>query len=110
MSRPIVKSKPASRHGNHVAVSTPLARLAKRALARAETTREVQSLTSRLRTGIAGARTRAKRVAKAVSKQAARADKTIRAKPYHSIGVAAGAGLVAGYLIARRRPAPAPSN
>jgi ElaB/YqjD/DUF883 family membrane-anchored ribosome-binding protein len=38
-----------------------------------------------------------------VREKAKSVDKTIRAKPYQSLGVAAGAGLVAGYLISRRR-------
>ena len=44
-----------------------------------------------------------------VRRQAGRADKTIRSNPYRSLGIAAGAGLLMGFIYARsrrsRRPA-----
>jgi ElaB/YqjD/DUF883 family membrane-anchored ribosome-binding protein len=63
----------------------------------------IQSLGSRIQEGTKGAVVQAKHAAKAVRAQAAKVDKKIRAKPYHSMGIAAGAGLIAGYLISRRR-------
>jgi ElaB/YqjD/DUF883 family membrane-anchored ribosome-binding protein len=107
MSKSNIKSKSASRRG--AAKPAALARKANRVIDKAgrKSTGEIRSLSARLQTSIAGVKTRAKGIAKAVSKQASRADKKIRAKPYQSIGVAAGAALVAGYLMARKRPAAA---
>jgi len=109
MSKSIVKPKPASRRGTRATSS--LARKANRVIDRADrkTEGKIQSISTRLKSGIAGVRTRAKGVVKAVGNQASRADKAIRAKPYQSIGIAAGTALVAGYLMARRKPAPAPA-
>jgi ElaB/YqjD/DUF883 family membrane-anchored ribosome-binding protein len=64
---------------------------------------KIVALRSQLKAGVAGIKSRAKNVTKAVRQQAAKADKKIRANPYKSIGIAAGAGLVAGYLVSRRR-------
>jgi ElaB/YqjD/DUF883 family membrane-anchored ribosome-binding protein len=64
---------------------------------------KIQSLSERLKEGKKAAITGAKKAATAVRVKAVQVDKTIRAKPYQSLGVAAGAGIVAGYLIARRR-------
>ena len=66
-------------------------------------TEEIQALRSRLQDGIAGVRTKVKSAAKAVKRQAVATDKKIRAKPYHAMSIAAGAGVVAGYIIARKR-------
>jgi ElaB/YqjD/DUF883 family membrane-anchored ribosome-binding protein len=66
---------------------------------------KIRSLGDRLQDGKKAALTQVKRAATAVREKVARVDKTIRAKPYQSLGVAAGAGLVAGYLISRRRRA-----
>jgi ElaB/YqjD/DUF883 family membrane-anchored ribosome-binding protein len=106
-----IKTKSASRRGHRSAKPAALARKANRAIDQAgrKSTGEIRSLSARLQTSIAGVKTRAKGIAKAVGKQASRADKKIRAKPYQSIGVAAGAALVAGYLMARKRPAAAPA-
>lgn len=38
-----------------------------------------------------------------VRRQAGRADKTIRSNPYRSLGIAAGAGLLIGYIVSRSR-------
>jgi ElaB/YqjD/DUF883 family membrane-anchored ribosome-binding protein len=46
-----------------------------------------------------------KSLAKAARRRASQADDAIRAKPYHAMGIAAGIGLIAGLLIARRRAA-----
>jgi ElaB/YqjD/DUF883 family membrane-anchored ribosome-binding protein len=70
-----------------------------------QTTEGMQAIRDRLKSALSGAQVRAKAVAKAARRQAARADDAIRAKPYHAMGIAAGVGLVAGLLIARRRAA-----
>jgi ElaB/YqjD/DUF883 family membrane-anchored ribosome-binding protein len=38
-----------------------------------------------------------------VRRQAGRADQTIRANPYRAVGIAAGAGLLAGFIFSRSR-------
>jgi ElaB/YqjD/DUF883 family membrane-anchored ribosome-binding protein len=38
-----------------------------------------------------------------VRRQATRANKSIRANPYQAIGIAAGAGLLAGFIFSRTR-------
>ena len=68
-----------------------------------QTAEQIKGLKSRIQGGIAVAKVRVNHAAKAVRKGAARTDKVIRAKPYQSIAVAAGAALVAGYLVGRRR-------
>jgi len=64
---------------------------------------KLQGLRDRFQDGKKAAVTTVKRAAATVRVKAAAVDKTIRAKPYQSLGIAAGAGLVAGYLISRRR-------
>jgi ElaB/YqjD/DUF883 family membrane-anchored ribosome-binding protein len=59
---------------------------------------DLQALRDRLQSQV-------KTIAKAARKKASQADDVIRAKPYHAIGIAAGIGLIAGLLIARRRSA-----
>jgi ElaB/YqjD/DUF883 family membrane-anchored ribosome-binding protein len=109
MSNSTAKSKSGApsidRAANSAQHLRELAKDAKASLTRngASAAKKVQSLGERLRDGKTAAVTQVKRAAKAVRTQAARVDKTIRAKPYQSLGVAAGAGLVAGYLISRRR-------
>jgi ElaB/YqjD/DUF883 family membrane-anchored ribosome-binding protein len=61
------------------------------------------SAVERFKATLAGLQARAKDVAGAVRRRAVQTDKKIRAKPYHALGIAAGAGIVAGYLISRRR-------
>ncbi len=68
---------------------------------------KIRSLGERLQEGKKAAALQVKRAAAAVREKAASVDKTIRAKPYQSLGIAAGAGLVAGYIITRRRRAKA---
>jgi ElaB/YqjD/DUF883 family membrane-anchored ribosome-binding protein len=53
----------------------------------------------------ANLKTRVKTIAKAARRQAGRVDDKIRANPYQAMGIAAGIGLIAGLLIARRRSA-----
>ncbi len=62
---------------------------------------EVQDLRERLRGVLADGQAKVKDVAAAARRQAARADEAIRANPYQAIGIAAGVGLLAGYLISR---------
>jgi ElaB/YqjD/DUF883 family membrane-anchored ribosome-binding protein len=64
---------------------------------------KIQALGTRLQDGKKAAVAQVKHAAMVVRQKAKSVDKTIRAKPYQSLGVAAGAGLVAGYLISRRR-------
>lgn len=68
---------------------------------------EIASLKTRLTGTIAKVKARAKAVATTARQQAKKADKTIRSHPYQTAGVAAGAGLVAGLLLARKRSASA---
>ncbi len=62
---------------------------------------EVQELRERLRDVLADGQATVKNLAAAARRQAAKADETIRANPYQAIGIAAGVGLLAGYLISR---------
>jgi ElaB/YqjD/DUF883 family membrane-anchored ribosome-binding protein len=64
---------------------------------------DLQGLRDRMQEAITGVRTRVKTIAKAARRQASRADDTIRANPYQAIGIAAGVGLIAGFLIGHRR-------
>ncbi len=66
---------------------------------------DLQALRDRLKDTIAGVRTRVRTFTKAARRQASRADDRIRANPYQAMGIAAGVGLIAGLLIARRRAA-----
>lgn len=65
----------------------------------------IQALKSRLSDTLVGVKARAKAIAKAARRHASRADDKIRANPYRAMGLAAGFGLIAGFLIARRRSA-----
>jgi|HubBroStandDraft_5_1064220.scaffolds.fasta_scaffold72903_2 ElaB/YqjD/DUF883 family membrane-anchored ribosome-binding protein len=109
MSNSTAKSKTVARridqaaksaHHIHAAVHD-----AKSAVSRngAQAVGTIQALREKVQDGTKVAITKVKKAAASVRAQAVRADKTIRAKPYQSLGVAAGAGLVAGYLISRRR-------
>jgi ElaB/YqjD/DUF883 family membrane-anchored ribosome-binding protein len=103
------KSKTVSRRINQAAKSAhhlhDLAHDAKTTISRngTQAASTIQSLRDRFQDGKKAAVTKVKRAAVAVKAQAVRVDKKIRAKPYQSLGIAAGAGLVAGYLISRRR-------
>jgi len=66
---------------------------------------DIQALRDRLSSGITTVRAGAKKIAKAARKQTSRADDAIHEKPYHAMGIAAGLGLIVGFLIARRRAA-----
>jgi len=65
------------------------------------TTDEVQALRQRLRSILADGQATLKNVTVAARRQAAHADEIIRENPYQTIGIAAGVGLLAGYLISR---------
>jgi len=62
---------------------------------------EVRALRDRLDAVLAHGQTAMKSLSDAARRQAGRADDAIRANPYPSIGVAAGAGLIAGFLLSR---------
>jgi ElaB/YqjD/DUF883 family membrane-anchored ribosome-binding protein len=66
---------------------------------------DIQALKERLSDTVAGVKSRVRTLAKAARRQAGRADDKIRANPYQAMGIAAGIGLIAGLLIARRRSA-----
>jgi ElaB/YqjD/DUF883 family membrane-anchored ribosome-binding protein len=110
MSSSTTKSRAVvSRHITHAAKSAEhlngLAHDAKDTLSRNGTKAigKIQALSNRIQEGKKAAVNQVKRAAVVVREKAKSVDKTIRAKPYQSLGVAAGAGLVAGYLISRRR-------
>jgi ElaB/YqjD/DUF883 family membrane-anchored ribosome-binding protein len=109
MSISTTHSRPSSFRGNHRSKPAEdikgLGNEAGSLLTRAagQTAEQATALQSRLRDAIKGAKVRVNHAAKAVRRQAARTDKVIRAKPYHSLAVAAGVGLLAGYLFGRRR-------
>lgn len=112
MSIPTAKRRAVSNHRNHAGRSNgdlkSLGNEAESVLTHAsdQAAAKIRRLKSTIRNGIAGAKVRASNAAKAVRKGAARTDKAVRAKPYHAIAIAAGAGLLTGYLAARRRSSP----
>ena len=109
MSNSTAKSKTVSRRIDQAAKSAhqihAVAHDAKAAVSRngAQAVGKIQAIRASIQDGTKAAISKVKNATTAVKAQAARVDKTIRAKPYQSLGVAAGAGLVAGYLISRRR-------
>ena len=62
----------------------------------------IEDLRARLRSAVDDGKTLVDNMKHAIQRQAGRADDTIRANPYQSIGIAAGVGLVVGLLISRR--------
>src|SRR4051812_48254756 len=62
---------------------------------------QVSDLRDRLRGALEQGKTTFNRAAELARQQAARADEVVRSNPYASVGVAAGAGLLVGYLVAR---------
>jgi ElaB/YqjD/DUF883 family membrane-anchored ribosome-binding protein len=112
MSISTAKHRGVSNHRNHASRSNgDLKSLEKEAgsvltHASGQAAAKIKRLKSSIRSGIAGAKARANNAVKAVRKGAARTDKAVRAKPYHAIAIAAGAGLLTGYLAARRRSNP----
>jgi ElaB/YqjD/DUF883 family membrane-anchored ribosome-binding protein len=109
MSNSTAKSKTIARRIDQSAESAhhlhAVAHDAKSAISRngARAAGTIKTLRGKIQDGTKAAITKVKGAAASARAQAVRVDKTIRAKPYQSLGVAAGAGLVAGYLISRRR-------
>lgn len=66
-----------------------------------QATDKVTELRERLRDALANGKDTMKHLAASARRQAEHADEVIRENPYVAIGVAAGVGLVAGYLISR---------
>ena len=62
----------------------------------------MEDIRERLRTAVDEGKTLVTNMSDAVRRQAGKADDTIRANPYQSIGIAAGVGLLLGLLISRR--------
>ena len=56
---------------------------------------------SRLHDAIENGKTLVASTGQALKRQASKADDVIRANPYQSIGIAAGVGVILGFLIAR---------
>jgi ElaB/YqjD/DUF883 family membrane-anchored ribosome-binding protein len=67
----------------------------------AEAGDQVTGLRDRLRNALADGKATFNQAADLARRQAARADEMVRSNPYASIGVATGAGLLVGYLVAR---------
>jgi len=63
---------------------------------------EVVNLRDRLRSALADSKSTLAQAAEYARKQLARTDEFVRTNPYSSIGVATGAGLCIGYLLARQ--------
>jgi ElaB/YqjD/DUF883 family membrane-anchored ribosome-binding protein len=105
MSRTIAKSRSSHRAPSISKSAHELNGAAKhvKSTASRAATGGVQTLREKIQDGTKAAVIKAKRIGTAVRAQAVRADKKIRAKPYHSMGIAAGAGLIAGYLLSRKR-------
>jgi len=63
---------------------------------------QIDELRERLREAIASGESMISNLSDSLKYQARRADGAIRANPYQTIGIAAGVGLLAGYLLSRR--------
>ena len=61
----------------------------------------LDDLRDRFREVLAEGQSKMKHLAAAARRQAGHADEVIRANPYPSIGIAAGVGLIVGFLISR---------
>ena len=70
---------------------------------------DLDDLRERLREAAAEGRSMLNNLADTVRRQAGRTDQAIRENPYQSIGIAAAAGLIAGFLIFRGRSGPSSS-
>lgn len=62
---------------------------------------DVDELRERLRDVLSEGQATLKNLTASARRQVAKADETIRANPYQAIGIAAGIGLLAGYLLTR---------
>jgi ElaB/YqjD/DUF883 family membrane-anchored ribosome-binding protein len=65
----------------------------------------IEPLRERVSRMISDGRTAIGNLSTSVRRQAGRANKSIRANPYRAIGIAAGVGLLAGYIFSRTRRA-----
>jgi ElaB/YqjD/DUF883 family membrane-anchored ribosome-binding protein len=63
---------------------------------------QIDELRERLREAVAQGQSMLGNLTDSVREQAKRADGAIRENPYQTIGIAAGIGLIAGYLLSRR--------
>ncbi|HZZ20715.1 MAG TPA: hypothetical protein VFE25_15170 [Opitutaceae bacterium] len=63
---------------------------------------QIDELRERLRDAVAQGQSMLSNLSDSVRNQAKRADSAIRENPYQTIGIAAGVGLIAGYLLSRR--------
>jgi ElaB/YqjD/DUF883 family membrane-anchored ribosome-binding protein len=79
-----------------------LIREAEEALSTAGSSDDVEELRERLREAIASGQSMIGNLTDSLRTQAKKADGAIRANPYQTIGIAAGVGLIAGYLLSRR--------
>lgn len=84
-------------------MSDSTATITHKALAKAGSDDEIETLRKRLARAISHGQTMIANFTGSVRRQAGRADKAIRAKPYHAIGIATGAALIAGFIISRSR-------
>ena len=65
------------------------------------TAEQVHALRDRLQNVLADGKITLKNLVAAARRQASHADEVIRANPYQTAGIAAGVGLLTGYLISR---------
>jgi ElaB/YqjD/DUF883 family membrane-anchored ribosome-binding protein len=79
-----------------------LIREAEQALASGDAGDEIEELRERLRDAIAEGQNMVLNLKDSVTRQAKRADEVIRANPYQTAGIAAGVGILVGFLLARR--------
>lgn len=63
---------------------------------------EFEDLRERLREAVSDGQNMLKNLTSAVRSQVRRADETIRANPYQTVGIATCLGIIAGYLLSRR--------
>jgi ElaB/YqjD/DUF883 family membrane-anchored ribosome-binding protein len=79
-----------------------LIREAEEALGSESTDDQIDELRERLRDAVAQGQSMLGNLSDSVRHQVKRADGAIRENPYQTIGIAAGIGLIAGYLLSRR--------
>ncbi|HEY5227349.1 MAG TPA: hypothetical protein VIJ19_02355 [Opitutaceae bacterium] len=79
-----------------------LIREAEEALGADGTDDQIDELRERLRDAVSQGENLLSNLTNKVREQARRADGAIRENPYQTIGIAAGLGLLAGYLLSRR--------
>jgi ElaB/YqjD/DUF883 family membrane-anchored ribosome-binding protein len=79
-----------------------LIREAEEALSSSGNGEEIDELRERLRDAVASGESLISNLTDKVREQARRADGAIRSNPYQTIGIAAGIGLLAGFLLSRR--------